>query len=183
MRERFGAGCIRVRMEGGSWAATGLINTDVRILAVDPRIDNMSSGAVESSLVNITNDLTSSLGNRVTANAGLTVNPEADLSILMTYTNLASINGPSAAPSVTITDTFPADLTCTFTTAATGALTNTVTVANSAPNSNPVPTAATKSVADPNTATDNETLLTPQVNLTRSKGDGVPAVIPGANLT
>ena len=49
--------------------------------------------------------------------------------------------------------------------------------------SNPVPTAATKSVADPNTATDNETLLTPQVNLTRSKGDGVPAVIPGANLT
>ena len=69
MRERFGAGCIRVRMGGGSWAATGLTNTDVRILAVDPCIDNTSSGAVESSLVNITGDLTSSLGNRVTANA------------------------------------------------------------------------------------------------------------------
>lgn len=183
-------------MEGGSSAATGLTNTDVRILAVDPRIDNTSSGAAESSLVNITGDLTSSLGNRVTANPGLTVNPEADLSVTktdgvtsaipgqsLTYTIVASINGPSADPSVTITDTFPADLTRAFTTAGTGALTNTATVANSVPNSNPALTAATKSVTAPNTATDNETLLTPQVHLTLSKGDGVPAVIPGANLT
>ena len=46
-----------------------MINTDARILAVDPRIDNTSSGTAEGSLVNITGDLTSSLGNRVTANA------------------------------------------------------------------------------------------------------------------
>ena len=58
-----------------------MTNTDVRILAVDPCIDNTSSGAVESSLVNITGDLTSSLDNRVTANARLPVNPEADLSV------------------------------------------------------------------------------------------------------
>ena len=63
--------------------------------------------------------------------------PEADLAVTktdgvtsavpgqttLTYTIVTTNNGPSDDPAVTLTDSFPADLTCTFTSVAAGGAT------------------------------------------------------------
>jgi len=68
-----------------------------------------------------------------TATTSLTITPWADLAItktdgltsaipgqVLTYTIVASNNGPSDDPSVSVTDTFPANLACTYTSVAAG---------------------------------------------------------------
>jgi uncharacterized repeat protein (TIGR01451 family) len=90
---------------------------------------------------NTTGDLTSSSGNSGTASDTLTVNPQIDLSITvddgvtsatpggsLTYTLVAANAGPSNDNTVTVTDNFPAGLTCPYTSIAAGGATgNTAT--------------------------------------------------------
>ena len=89
---------------------------------------------------NLTENLTSTSGNSGTAGATLTVGETADISIsktdgvtsaviggTVTYTIVVSNAGPSTDPAVTVSDTLPVDLTCTYTSVATGGATgNTV---------------------------------------------------------
>lgn len=83
---------------------------------------------------NTTGDLTSSNGNSGTASAGLTILPEeVDVSVTktdgltsiragetLTYTMVVANAGPSDDPSVSFSDTFPAQLTCSTTSVAAG---------------------------------------------------------------
>lgn len=141
-----------------------------------------------------------------TANGGLSCNVPTDLTITktdgvtsavpgnsLTYTIVASNAGPNDDPSVSVTDTFPAGLTCAYTSisaggatgntsgagnlaetlnmpngssvtytancsiasSATGTLSNTATISGSLPDSSPAN----------NSATDNDTVLTPMADL------------------
>jgi uncharacterized repeat protein (TIGR01451 family) len=128
-----------------------------------------------------------------------------------TYTITASNAGPDAAPVVTVADTFPAPLTCTWTcvgagggtcTAAGsgnindttvnlpsgGSVTYTATCAIAASATGSLANTATvsSSTADPNpannSATDTDTLA-PSADLSITKTDGVTSVLPGGSLT
>ena len=130
----------------------------------------------------------------------------------LTYTIVATNNGPSDNPIVTVTDNFPAELQCTFSSVAaggasgntgpgagnlvdvinlpagatvtytvncaidpdaTGTLVNTATIASS----------ITDPVSSNNSATDSDTLLTPETDLEISKTDGVTSATPGETVT
>jgi uncharacterized repeat protein (TIGR01451 family) len=124
------------------------------------------------------------------------------------YTIVASNSGPDADTSVSVNDTFPADLTCTYVSVtaggasgstsssgnladtlsmpagssvlygvtcniasnATGTLSNTATVSGSETDNN----------AANDSATDDDTVLTPEVNLSIAKDDGLTEAIPGS---
>ncbi|MDX2428678.1 MAG: IPTL-CTERM sorting domain-containing protein [Xanthomonadales bacterium] len=183
------------------------------------------TGAAEGMHVNVTEDLTSSSGNSGTATDTITILPEVDVSVTkddgvtsaapggsLTYTIVASNAGPSADPSVTLTDTFPAVLICTHTSVAAGGatgntaagagnltetlsmpagssvtytasctidsdaagtLSNTATVVTSIPDNN----------SANNSATDADTVLTSEADLSVSKDDGVTSAVPGGSLT
>ncbi|HUD42528.1 MAG TPA: proprotein convertase P-domain-containing protein [Dokdonella sp.] len=128
----------------------------------------------------------------------------------VTYTITASNAGPDADPAATVTDTFPAAQTCTWTcvgagggtcTAAGsgniadtvvlpsgGSVTYTASCAISAAATGMLANTATvtASVTDPtpanNSATDTDT-LTPQADLSITKTDGVTSVTPGGPVT
>ncbi len=126
------------------------------------------------------------------------------------YTIVAANAGPSPVSSVSVTDTFPADLTCSWTSvasggatgngsgsgaigetlalpngssvtytaacdidsAATGTLSNSATISGALPD--PVP--------GNNTATDADTVLVPEADLSTTKNDGVCEANPGDTL-
>ncbi|MCP4658783.1 MAG: DUF11 domain-containing protein, partial [bacterium] len=130
----------------------------------------------------------------------------------MTYTIVASNAGPSDEPTATLTDTYPAQLTCSYTSvaaggatgntaagagdlsetlalpafssvtytalctidpAATGTLTNTATISGTV--TDPVP--------GNDSATDGDTVLTPETDLAITKDDGVTSAIPDHTVT
>ena len=131
----------------------------------------------------------------------------------LTYTIVVSNNGPSGDPNATFADTFPAILTnITYTSVAAGGATgNTAAGAGNLNETLNLPAASsvtytvsatidpsatgtisntatvTASITDPtpgnNSATDNDTVLTPQADLSITKTDGVTTAIPGQTLT
>jgi uncharacterized repeat protein (TIGR01451 family) len=156
----------------------------------------------------------------------LTITPQADLSItktdgvgtavpgqtVLTYTIVAANTaGPSTATSVTVTDTFPATLTCTWTSVAAGgatgndasgsgnisdsgitlpvggSVTYTATCGIAASATGSLANTATVSspiadlVSGNNSATDTDT-LTPQADLSITKTDGVGTAVPGTSV-
>ena len=188
-------------------------------------IDPAATGTL-SNTATVSGSVTDPNGSNNTATDNDTaLSPEADLSVTkddgvtsavpgesVTYTIVAANAGPSDDPSVSLTDTFPAALTCTYTSvaaggatgntasgtgnlsetlslpagssvtytavcdidpAATGTLSNTATVSGS--------------VTDPNgsnnTATDNDTALSPEADLSVTKDDGVTSAVPGESVT
>ncbi|MFK5855137.1 MAG: PA14 domain-containing protein [Bacteroidota bacterium] len=126
----------------------------------------------------------------------------------LTYTIVANNAGPNNDPAVTVADTFPTGLTCTYTSVAAGGATgNTAGAGNLAETLNMpigssvtytaicnIPSSATgtlintatitSSITDPipanNTATDNDTVLTPSADLTIANTDGVTSAVPGS---
>ena len=130
----------------------------------------------------------------------------------LTYTIVATNNGPTDDPSVSLTDTFPSDLTCTFTSAAAGGATgNTAsgmgnlaetlsmppggsvtytvmcTIDSAATGTLSNTATVTGSVTDPspgnNSATDADTVLAPMADVSVTKDDGVTSAVPGQSLT
>ncbi|MEM1180961.1 MAG: DUF11 domain-containing protein [Acidobacteriota bacterium] len=129
----------------------------------------------------------------------------------VTYTIIVSNNGPSDDPAATVADAFPSELTCTYTSvaaggasgntagagdlaetlslpaassvtytavcdidsSATGTLSNTATVTNSVDDTIPAN----------NSATDSDTVLTPESDVAVTKTDGVTSAVPGESLT
>ncbi len=129
----------------------------------------------------------------------------------LTYSIGVTNNGPSDDPSVTLNDVFPSVLTCSFTStanagatgntaagngnlaeplsmpagssvnytascdidsSATGTLSNTVTAVASVTDNTP----------GNNSATDNDTVLTPEADIAVSKDDGVTTAVPGITV-
>ena len=151
--------------------------------------------------------------------------PEADLSVTktdgvtaatpgetVTYTIVASNDGPSTDPAATVADVFPADLTCTWTSSADGGATGNTAAGSgdisdtlSLPPSSSVTYTAectidstatgtlsntatvTASVDDPdtgnNSATDDDTVLGATADLGITKTDGVDEAAAGGSLT
>lgn len=130
----------------------------------------------------------------------------------LVYTILASNAGPSDDPVVSVVDIFPSSLGCTWSsTAAGGAAGNTATgsgdiaetlfmpagssvtytadcsIASDATGTLFNTATITGSVADPdtgnNSATDGDTVLDPEADLSVSKTNGVTAVTPGQSVT
>jgi uncharacterized repeat protein (TIGR01451 family) len=130
----------------------------------------------------------------------------------LTYTIVASNTGPSDDPSVSLSDTFPAELTCSWTSVAAGGATgNTAAGAGNLAETLSMPAGSsvtytadcdiepsatgtlsntatvTASVTDSNTAnnsaTDADTVLVPEANLSITKTSGVDWVYFGENLT
>ena len=185
-------------------------------------IDADATGTLSNTATVTTSITDPVLGNNSATDADTVLDPEADLEITktdgvtsavpglttLTYTIVASNNGPSDDPSVTVTDTFPVDLTCTYTSvaaggatgntaagagdlaetlsmpagssvtytaictidpAATGTLSNTATISGS----------VTDSVPGNNSATDSDTVLVAESDLSITKTDGVTQAVPG----
>jgi uncharacterized repeat protein (TIGR01451 family) len=130
----------------------------------------------------------------------------------LTYTIIASNNGPDDEPTASLADAFPAGLSCTWTsTTAGGATGNTTTGGGNLAETLAMPAdssvtytadcaidpAATGtlsgtatiigSVTDPlpgdNSATDSDTVLTPETDLAVTKTDGVTSAIPGSTVS
>jgi uncharacterized repeat protein (TIGR01451 family) len=155
-----------------------------------------------------------------------TLTPQADLAITKTdgvasvtaggsttYTITASNAGPSNAPGANVADTFPADLTCTWTCAGAGGGTCTAAGAGNINDTVNLPTggsvtytasctisgAATGTLANTatvtapagvadgnpanNSATDTDTITPLQADLSITKTDGVASVAPGGSVT
>ena len=184
-------------------AATGTLSNTATIAGsvTDPNPANNSATDADTVLVSEA-DLS------ITKTDGVT---SAVAGTILQYTIVASNAGPSDDPTVSVTDTLPADLTCTYTSvtaggasgntagsgnlaetlampsgssviytatcaidaAATGTLSNTATIAGSVTDPNPAN----------NSATDADTVLTAQANLSITKTDGVTFAIPGTSLT
>jgi uncharacterized repeat protein (TIGR01451 family) len=130
----------------------------------------------------------------------------------VTYTIVASNAGPSNSPGVSIVDNFPASLSCTYTSSSIGAMGNTLVGAGNINDTLGLPigssvtyiavcaidSAATGTLSNTasiiestatdlnpanNNATDNDTVLAPQADLSITKTDGVTSAIPGNSLT
>ena len=184
-------------------------------------IDSAAAGTLSNTatMVGSVTDLVSGNNNATDADTALT--PEADLAISKTdgvtnavpgqsvsYSIVATNNGPSDDPNVGVTDTFPADLGCTWTSVAAGGATGNTAAGSgdladtlSLPVGSSVsysascsidPAAAgtlsntatiVASVADPtpgnDSATDADTVLTPSADLSITKDDGVTSAVPG----
>ena len=154
----------------------------------------------------------------------VTIVPSADLGItktdgvmnaiagdLLTYTIVVSNTGPSSVTDAVVTDTFPAALSCSWTSVAAGGasgnsnaagdlsdtlnlpassgVTYTVTCTIDAAATGTLSNTATiaSAVSDPdmstNSATDDDTVLSAQADLQLTKTDGVTSAIPGQQLT
>jgi len=130
----------------------------------------------------------------------------------LTYTIVASNAGPSDDPAATLTDTFPAGLTCSYTSvAAGGASGNTAAGSGNLSETLSLPSGSSVtytvsctidstatgtfsntatisgSVTDPaagnNNATDGDTVLAPTADVSVTKTDGVTSAVPGASVT
>ena len=187
-------------------------------------IDSAATGTL-SNTVDISSPLADPDPNNNQATDTTTLTTEADLTISKTdnrttavpgeqlvYDIVATNVGPSDDPNVSLTDTFPGVLTCSWASvaiggasgnssssgaslgdtlsmpanstvtytvtcdidpAATGTLSNTASISGSVTD----PTAAN------NDATDDDTVLTPTVDLTVTKDDGLTVTSPGAAIT
>jgi uncharacterized repeat protein (TIGR01451 family) len=188
-----------------SAAATGSLSNTATVAApagvTDPTPGNNS--ATDTDGLGATADLSITKTDGVTtATAGGSV----------TYTITASNSGPSNAPGSSVTDTFPASLTCTWTCVGAGGGTCTAsgsgnigdtvslpaggsvtytascTISAAATGTlvNTATVAAAAGVTDPtpgnNSATDSDTLA-PQADLGVTKTDGVTTVTAGGSLT
>ncbi|MCP4388028.1 MAG: DUF11 domain-containing protein, partial [Gammaproteobacteria bacterium] len=185
---------------------------------IDPAATGtLSNTATISGSASLDSDTT----NNTATDNNTVLNPTADISITKTdgqttavpgqnlsYTIVAANAGPSTDPSVSVMDTFPASLSCSYTSAADGSATgNTASgVGNLAEtlsmppgssvtytvscNIDPAATGTlsntatiTASVTDPtpgnNANSDTDTALTPQADLSISKDDGVTTAVPG----
>ncbi len=158
------------------------------------------------------------------ATASTTVNTEADLTVTkddglstavpgqttINYSIVAANAGPSDAPSVSLTDVFPAALTCSWTSVAAGGATGgssgsgnlgdtlampasssvtyavTCTIDPGATGTLANTATISSGVTDPNpgnnSATDGDTVLIPQTDLVLSKSDAPDPVIAGTQL-
>ena len=185
-------------------------------------IDSDATGTL-SNTATVTASVTDTVpGNNSATDSDTLLVPSADLAITKTdavtsavpgqtvlaYTIVASNAGPSDDPSVSVTDTFPSALTCTYTSIAAGGATgNTAAGAGdlsetlSMPAGSSVTYTATcsidpaatgtlsntatisGSVDDPNagndSATDDDTVLTPEADVSVTKTDGVTSAVPG----
>ena len=164
-------------------------------------------------------------GNNSATDGDTVLTPEADLGITKTdgvtsavpgnnvvYTLVASNAGPSDDPSVTVADTFPASLSCGWTSVAAGGATGNTTNGGPANLSDTLSMPAGSSVTytvtcgiDPaatgtlsntatisgsatdgnssnDSATDNDTVLSPMVDVSITKTDGVTSAVPGQNV-
>jgi uncharacterized repeat protein (TIGR01451 family) len=205
------AGAGTINLAGGSVGAGASCTIDVSV-----------SSIVSGAHVNVTGDLTSSSGDSGTATDTLTVSPAADLSVTksdgvtsatpggsVTYTIVVANSGPSADPSVTLSDAFPSPpLTCTYTSVPAGGATgNTAAGAGDLSETLSMPAGSsvtytasctidsdatgtlsntasiTPSITDTNpgnnSATDSDTVLVPSADLAISKTDGVDSAVPG----
>ncbi len=196
-----------------------------------------NSTVIYTALCNIDSDATGTLSNTVTITPSIqdstpgdntatdddtVLVPEADLSITKTdgvtsavpgettlvYSIVASNSGPSVDPSVSVTDTFPAELTCSYTSVAAGGATgNTAAGAGNLAETLSMPSGSSVtysasctiaadatgtlsntatisgSVTDPdssnNSATDDDTVLGGVADLSITKTDGVTSAVPG----
>ncbi len=188
-------------------------------------IDSAATGTL-SNTATVTGSVTDpSPGNNSATDADTVLAPMADVSVTkddgvtsavpgqsLTYTIVATNNGPTDDPSVSLTDTFPSDLTCTFTSAAAGGATgNTAsgmgnlaetlsmppggsvtytvmcTIDSAATGTLSNTATVTGSVTDPspgnNSATDADTVLAPMADVSVTKDDGVTSAVPGQSLT
>ncbi|REK07344.1 MAG: IPTL-CTERM sorting domain-containing protein [Acidobacteria bacterium] len=209
------AGSGTISLSGGTVAAGASCTIDVTVTAT-----------VSGALVNTSGDLTSSSGNSGPASDTLTVlQATTDLSISkddgvasavpggqVTYTIVAGNNGPDSAFGANVTDLFPAELTCTFSSvAAGGASGNTAAGAGNLAETLDIPVSGTVTYtvvcdidpgatgslvntatitpglgSDPNPANDSATdtaTLTPQSDVGVSKDDGLTTVSSGGALT
>jgi uncharacterized repeat protein (TIGR01451 family) len=219
---------------GGTCTAAGSGNiNDTVNLPVGGSVTHTASCSINTSATGtLSNTATVSSGAAADSNTANnsatdtdTLTPQADLSITktdgvttatpggsVTYTITASNAGPSNAPGSTVSDTFPASLTCTWTCVgasggtctasgpgnindtanlpAGGSVTYTAscTVSASATGtlSNTATVAAPAGVTDPtpgnNSATDADTLA-PQADLSITKTDGVTTTTSGGSVT
>ena len=98
-------------------------------------VDAATTGTLNASTT-VSSPVADPVAGNDTGTAQTTVNPQADISITKTdgvtsirvgdtlnYTIVASNAGPSTDPSVSVTDTFPSDLTCTYTSVTAGGAT------------------------------------------------------------
>ena len=209
------AGSGAISLTGGSVGAGASCTIQVDVTSI-------TAGAH----VNVTGDLTSTSGNSGTATDTLTVSPAADLSVTksdgvtsatpggsVTYTLVVTNPGPSADPSVGLSDVFPSPpLTCTWTSvAAGGAAGNTPAGAGDLAETLSMPAGSsvtytaicaidsdasgslsntatiTPSITDTNpgnnSATDDDTVLVPSADLGITKTDGVTSAVPGGSVT
>lgn len=186
-------------------AATGTLSNTATISSATTDPDMMNNSATDDDTV--IGDLMADLS--ITKDDGLTTATPGDM---LTYTIVASNAGPNDDPSVTLTDTLPADLICTFTSVAAGGATgNTAAGVGdlaetlSMPNGSSVTytltctididaigtlsntATITSSITDPdmnnNSATDDDTVLVQMADLSITKDDGVTSAIPGSQIT
>jgi uncharacterized repeat protein (TIGR01451 family) len=217
---------------GGTWTVGTLAPSGMATLTVVLTVDSSTAAGTDviSDTATVTAlDQNDPLPGNDSATEATSVVGEADLSVSkddgvtsavpghdqVVYTIVVSNAGPSDDPSVAVNDTFPAALTCSWTSAAAGGATGnssssgaaladtlsmpagssvtytvtcsidagaTGTLANTA--------TATASVTDPSpgndSATDGDTVLTPQADLQVSKTESVDPVMGGSgtgNLT
>ncbi|MCP5014699.1 MAG: DUF11 domain-containing protein, partial [Ketobacter sp.] len=198
--------------------AGGMCSFDVDVL--------VPASATDGTFPNTTSDLfQNGLPVADPATADLTILPSADIAVTkddgvtsaipggsVVYTIEVTNNGPSDDPSVSLTDTFPSALTCTYTSSALGGATGntaagsgdlaetlsmpagssvtytaTCAIDSSATGtlSNTATAAAsvTDLVAGNDSATDGDTVLSPMADLEITKDDGVTSATPGGSLT
>ncbi|MCP3969888.1 MAG: DUF11 domain-containing protein, partial [Rhodobacteraceae bacterium] len=184
------------------------------------------AAAVDGTYPNATSNLTySGLFVAAPAAADLVVDPLVDISVTKTdsvtsviagqsttYSIVVSNAGPSTDPSVTLTDNFPADLSCSYTSAAAGSASGNTAAGSgdlsetlSMPSGSSVTYTAicavasdatgtlsntatatasiTEQVTGNNSGTDSDTAITQEANLAISKTDSLTSVVAGQGLT
>ena len=200
----------------GTIAAGGMASYTVNVTAPN------ASGQISNS-VNVASGVTDGTPGNNSTTETTDINPSADLSITKTdgvtsatpgftplsYTIVATNNGPDAVTGATVADTFPADLSCTWACVAsagsactalgsgniadssvnllnggTATYTATCSIASSATgtlsNTATVSSSATDTVPGNNSATDGDTVLMPSADLSITKTDSADPVAQGA---
>lgn len=182
--------------------ATGMLSNtaDVSGSVTDPASGNDSATDVDT-LVPAADVSVTKTDGRTSAVPGQT---------MLEYTIVASNGGPSDDPSVSLTDMFPAGLTCLYISTPMGGATGNTSASGNLSETLSMPagsmvtylascsidpsatgtlsnTATISGSFDPasgnNTATDDDTVLTPETDLSLAKSDGGATVVPGTNFT
>ncbi|MGB1142085.1 MAG: SdrD B-like domain-containing protein, partial [Halioglobus sp.] len=202
----------------GAYQFTAL-DPDTYLVNIDPATlpDNVTPTLPVPRTVDLTSasDNTVDFGFASLANLAVTVTDGVTSAVpgnSITYTIVVSNNGPNDDPSVSLTDTFPASLTATYTSVAAGGATgNTAagagdlaetlsmpagssvtytvgaTIASDATGTLSNTATVTSSVADTttanNSATDSDTVLAPEADISITKTDGVSSATPGGSIT
>ncbi|MCP4660898.1 MAG: DUF11 domain-containing protein, partial [bacterium] len=211
----------------GLWTVGTLVAGASETLTV--ALTAVSSTAAGSDVIGSTATVTSAYGidtdtGNDSATLATSVALEADLGLSKTdgavsavpgeslvYTIVASNQGPSDAAPVSVADTFPAALTCSFSSVAAGGATGntsgsgnpsetlsmpaassvtwtvTCTIDSGATGTLSNTAAISSAVTDPvpgnNSATDNDTVLVPETDLEITQSDAPDPVVAGTNVT